>query len=117
MATATEKQKSTVVLDYIRPHKGMPSVWCPGCGNGIVMTALIRAIDRLELSKDEVVMVSGIGCSSRMPIYLDFNALHTTHGRSLAFATGVKFSKPNLKVIVVTGDGGSPAIGGFDSMR
>jgi 2-oxoglutarate ferredoxin oxidoreductase subunit beta len=115
MITATkdkEKQKSDVILEYLRPRKSMPTVWCAGCGNGIVMTAIIRAVDNLGLLKDEVVMVSGIGCSSRMPIYLDFNALHTTHGRALGFATGVKFARPELKVIVVTGDGDALAIGG-----
>jgi 2-oxoglutarate ferredoxin oxidoreductase subunit beta len=115
MATVTtdkEKQKSDVILQYLRPHKSMPTVWCAGCGNGIVMTAIIRAVDNLGLSKDGVVMVSGIGCSSRMPIYLDFNALHTTHGRALGFATGVKFARPELKVIVITGDGDALAIGG-----
>lgn len=113
--TATQEKKqqnSNVILDYLRPRKGMPTVWCAGCGNGTVMSAIIRAIDKLGLSKDEVVMVSGIGCSSRMPIYLDFNALHTTHGRALPFATGVKFARPDLKVIVVTGDGDALAIGG-----
>jgi 2-oxoglutarate ferredoxin oxidoreductase subunit beta len=112
--TADKKpaQKSDIVLNYLRPRKAFPSVWCAGCGNGIVMSAIIRAIDKLGLSKDEVAMVSGIGCSSRMPIYLDFNALHTTHGRALAFATGVKFARPDLKVIVVTGDGDALAIGG-----
>jgi len=108
----TEKQKSDVIIDYLRPKKSFPSVWCAGCGNGVVMSAIIRAIDRLGWSKDNVVLVSGIGCTSRMPIYLDFSALHTTHGRALAFATGVKFAKPNMKVIVVTGDGDCLAIGG-----
>ncbi|MGB9561321.1 MAG: thiamine pyrophosphate-dependent enzyme, partial [bacterium] len=61
---------------------------------------------------DEVVLVSGIGCSSRMPVYLDFNTLHTTHGRAIAFATGIKLFKPHLKVIVITGDGDALAIGG-----
>jgi 2-oxoglutarate ferredoxin oxidoreductase subunit beta len=111
MAT-TAKQRSDVVLDYIRPGKKFPTVWCPGCGHGTVMSAIIRAVDRMGWSKDEVVMVSGIGCSSRMPIYLDFSALHTTHGRALAFATGVKFAQPHMKVIVVTGDGDALAIGG-----
>ena len=106
------KQKSDVFLNYLRPKKGMPSVWCAGCGNGLVQSALIRAIDKLGYSKDEVAMVSGIGCTSRMPIYLDFSALHTTHGRALAFATGVKFAKPGMKVIVITGDGDCLAIGG-----
>jgi 2-oxoglutarate/2-oxoacid ferredoxin oxidoreductase subunit beta len=111
MATVV-KQKSDVVLDYLRPGKKFPSVWCPGCGNGTVMSAIIRAVDKLGYNRDEVVMVSGIGCSSRMPIYLDFSALHTTHGRALAFATGVKFAQPHMKVIVVTGDGDALAIGG-----
>ena len=76
------------------------------------MGAIIRAIDKLGYSKDEVVMVSGIGCSSRMPVYMDFSSLHTTHGRALPYATGVKFAKPHMKVIVVTGDGDALAIGG-----
>ena len=107
-----EKQKSDVILQYLRPRKKFPSVWCPGCGNGVVMGALIRAIDRLGLSRDEVALVSGIGCTSRMPVYLDFNSLHTAHGRALAFATGVKFAQPKMKVIVITGDGDALAIGG-----
>jgi len=111
MATVV-KQKSDVVIDYLRPNKKFPSVWCPGCGNGIVMGALIRAVDKLGYSRDNVAMVSGIGCSSRLPIYLDFHTLHTTHGRALAFATGVKFAKPGMKVIVITGDGDALAIGG-----
>jgi 2-oxoglutarate ferredoxin oxidoreductase subunit beta len=89
-----------------------PHIWCPGCGCGIVMKSLIRAIDRLGLRKDDVCMVSGIGCSSRLTGYVDFNTLHTTHGRPIAFATGVKLAKPSLSVIVVTGDGDALAIGG-----
>lgn len=111
MATAV-KQKSDKVLSYLRPKKKFPTVWCPGCGNGIVMGAFIRAIDKLGYSKDEVAVISGIGCTSRMPVYLDFNSLHTTHGRALPFAIGVKFSRPKMKVIVITGDGDSLAIGG-----
>ena len=107
-----DKQKSDVMQQYLRPKKKFPSVWCAGCGNGVVMGAIIRAIDRLGWSKDEVIMVSGIGCSSRMPVYMDFGSLHTTHGRALPYATGVKFAKPHLKVIVVTGDGDAMAIGG-----
>jgi 2-oxoglutarate ferredoxin oxidoreductase subunit beta len=106
------KQKSDIFLQYLRPKKKFPNVWCAGCGNGTVMGALVRAVDKLGLSKDEVVLVSGIGCTSRLPVYLDFNALHTTHGRALGFATGVKFAKPQLKVIVITGDGDALAIGG-----
>lgn len=96
---------------YLRTDK-MPLIWCPGCGHGIVMKSLIRAIDELELEQDNVCVVSGIGCSSRLTGYVDFNTLHTTHGRALAFATGIKMAKPELHVIVVTGDGDATAIGG-----
>jgi len=98
-------------LEYIR-KRNFPHIWCSGCGDGIVLKALIRAMNKLEISKDDAVMVSGIGCSSRTPGYVDINTLHTTHGRALAFATGVKFANPKLNVIVVTGDGDATAIGG-----
>jgi len=97
---------------YLRHNKKFPHVWCPGCGNGIVMAALLRAIYRMELAKDQVVLASGIGCSGRMPTYLDFNTLHCTHGRALTFATGVKLANPALKVVVIMGDGDATAIGG-----
>ena len=100
------------VYKYLRASKKFPHVWCAGCGNGIVLGALIRAIDELELDRDSIAMVSGIGCSSRTPVYADFNTLHTTHGRALTFATGIKLAKPELEVIVVTGDGDCLAIGG-----
>jgi len=74
--------------------------------------SLIRAIDLGGYSKDEIVLISGIGCSGRIPTYVDFNTLHTTHGRALAFATGIKLANPSLKVIVVMGDGDAAAIGG-----
>lgn len=96
---------------YLRINK-LPLIWCPGCGHGIVLKAMLGAIDRLKLQKDDITMVSGIGCSSRATGYVDFNTLHTTHGRAIAFATGVKLAKPDLNVIVVTGDGDATAIGG-----
>lgn len=96
---------------YIRPGK-LPHIWCPGCSHGITLKSIIRAIDSLKLKKDDISMVSGIGCSSRAPGYVDFNTLHTTHGRALAFATGVKFANPKLNVIVISGDGDATAIGG-----
>jgi 2-oxoglutarate ferredoxin oxidoreductase subunit beta len=96
---------------YLRMNK-FPHIWCAGCGHGIVLKAILRAIDRLGLEKDNIVMVSGIGCSSRTPGYVDFNTLHTTHGRAIAFATGVKMAKPGMDVLVVTGDGDATAIGG-----
>jgi 2-oxoglutarate/2-oxoacid ferredoxin oxidoreductase subunit beta len=98
--------------EYLRPSKKFPNVWCSGCGIGIVMGALIRAVDRLGLDKNQVALVSGIGCTGRMPVYLDFNTMHTTHGRALAFATGLKIARPELTVIVIMGDGDALAIGG-----
>ena len=100
------------VYKYLRHNKKFPHVWCPGCSNGIVLGAIIRAIEELQWDKDNITMVSGIGCSSRMPVYIDLNTLHTLHGRAIAFATGIKMYKPEMKVIVVTGDGDSSAIGG-----
>lgn len=105
-------QPSDVTYNYLRTKKSFPNVWCAGCGIGIVMGSIIRAIDKLGYSKNDIALVSGIGCSSRMPVYCDFNTLHTTHGRAIAFATGVKLAKPHMKVIVVTGDGDGLAIGG-----
>ncbi len=106
------QQGTKLIHKYLRHDKKFPHVWCPGCGNGIVLGALIRAIDKLGLEKDDVVLVSGIGCSGRMPVYVDFNTLHTTHGRALTFATGIKLVRPHLNVIVVMGDGDATAIGG-----
>lgn len=101
-----------LIHKYLRHDKKFPNVWCPGCGIGIMLGSLIRAIDRIGYEKDEIVLVSGIGCSGRLPVYVDFNTLHTTHGRALAFATGVKLGRPSLKVIVIMGDGDAVAIGG-----
>jgi 2-oxoglutarate ferredoxin oxidoreductase subunit beta len=106
------EEVTRVIHKYLRHEKKFPHVWCPGCGNGIVLGALIRAIDRLGLEKDEIVLASGIGCSGRMPVYVDFNTLHTTHGRALTFATGIKLANPSLTVITVMGDGDATAIGG-----
>lgn len=101
-----------LIYKYLRHDKKFPHVWCGGCGIGILLGSLIRAIDHIGYTKDEVVLVSGIGCSGRLPVYVDFNTLHTTHGRALTFATGVKLAKPELKVIVIMGDGDATAIGG-----
>ncbi len=97
--------------NYIR-ERFFPHIWCPGCGHGIVLNNLLRAIEQLKLKKNEIVMTSGIGCSSRISGYVDFHTLHTIHGRALAFATGVKLSRPELKLIVPMGDGDALAIGG-----
>ncbi len=96
---------------YLRLNK-MPHIWCPGCGTGIVLGAVIRAIDAVGYNRDEVVVVTGIGCSARTNAIIDFNTFQTTHGRALSFATGFKMVRPELKVIVITGDGDGAGIGG-----
>ncbi len=101
-----------IIHDFLRHDKKFPHVWCAGCSNGIVLGSIIRALAGMDIKRDDIVMVSGIGCSSRMPVYVDFNTLHTLHGRSIAYATGIKLQKPHLKVIVITGDGDCTAIGG-----
>jgi 2-oxoglutarate/2-oxoacid ferredoxin oxidoreductase subunit beta len=101
-----------LIHKYLRHDKKFPHVWCPGCGNGILLGSLVRAIDRTGLEKDEIVVVSGIGCSGRISVYVDFNTVHTTHGRALTFATGIKLANPKLHVIVIMGDGDAMAIGG-----
>lgn len=99
------------VKDYIR-ERFFPHMWCPGCGHGTVLNGMLRAVEHLGLEKNEIVMVSGIGCSSRISGYVDFHTLHTIHGRALAFATGVKMNRPELTVLVPMGDGDALAIGG-----
>ncbi len=99
------------IKDYLR-ERFFPHLWCPGCGHGTVLNGLLGAIEKLGMSKNEIVMVSGIGCSSRITGYVDFHTLHTIHGRALAFATGVKMARPELNLIVPMGDGDALAIGG-----
>ncbi|MEA3435117.1 MAG: 2-oxoacid:ferredoxin oxidoreductase subunit beta [Thermodesulfobacteriota bacterium] len=99
------------VKDYIR-ERFFPHMWCPGCGHGIVLNSMLRAIEKQGISKNDIVMVSGIGCSARISGYVDFHTLHTIHGRALAFATGVKMSRPEVNIIVPMGDGDALAIGG-----
>ena len=91
--------------------KFMPHIWCPGCGHGIIMHAILRALADLQIPKEQICISSGIGCSSRMPGYIDACTLHTAHGRSLAFATGVKMANPELTIVNVMGDGDGTAIG------
>lgn len=96
---------------YLRTSK-MPTLWCWGCGDGVILKSIIRAIDAVGWNMDDVCVVSGIGCSGRMSSYVDCNTVHTTHGRAIAYATGIKLANPNKHVIVVTGDGDGLAIGG-----
>lgn len=96
---------------YLRVNK-MPTLWCWGCGDGVILKSVIRTIDSLGWDMDDVCIVSGIGCSGRFSSYMNTNTVHTTHGRAIAYATGIKMANPDKKVIVITGDGDGSAIGG-----
>jgi 2-oxoglutarate/2-oxoacid ferredoxin oxidoreductase subunit beta len=93
-------------------EKEFPLFICPGCTHGTVTNAFLRAADELGLDQDKTVLVCAIGCAGRVPVFLDFNVLRVTHGRALAFATGVKLMRPDIKVVVFMGDGDAVAIGG-----
>jgi len=81
------------VEKFLRTDK-FPHLWCPGCGNGIVLQSVLRGFEKLQIDPDRVVIVSGIGCSSRSVGYMNFDTLHTAHGRAIPFATGIKMAKP-----------------------
>jgi 2-oxoglutarate ferredoxin oxidoreductase subunit beta len=90
----------------------MPHIWCSGCGNGIILNCFIQAVDELQMDLNKLVVVSGIGCIGRAAGYVNTNSFHTTHGRPIAFATGVKLANPELEVVIISGDGDLFAIGG-----
>lgn len=92
--------------------KSNPSFLCPGCTHGTVTNAFLHAVDKMGWNKNNTVIVCAIGCAGRVPTFLDFNVLRVTHGRALAFATGLKLARPDLNVVVFMGDGDAAAIGG-----
>jgi 2-oxoglutarate/2-oxoacid ferredoxin oxidoreductase subunit beta len=100
------------ILRYVRPHS-WPTPFCAGCGHGILMNAVLRAVDELELDFSQMLFVSGIGCAGWIPSpHYNTDTLHVTHGRPVAFATGAKLFHPQLKVVVIGGDGDIASIGG-----
>ncbi len=99
------------VVPFLRMDR-MPSIWCPGCGIGTTVNCFTRALTECGLDLDNVSIVSGIGCTGRVAGYLKLDSFHTTHGRPVAFATGLKLGNPELKVVVYSGDGDLTAIGG-----
>ena len=109
--TAAEKTLTHPMAKYIRQDR-LPWIYCPGCSIGIVTNMVARAIDTLGLDINKVVVVSGIGCSGRTSGYFKTGTFHTTHGRPIPFAEGVKIANPELEVIVISGDGDVAAIGG-----
>lgn len=90
----------------------IPHIWCPGCGIGTVVTSFVEALRKSEIDLDKMVVVSGIGCTGRVAGYIKLDSFHTTHGRAIPFATGLKLGNPELKVVVFSGDGDIFGIGG-----
>jgi 2-oxoglutarate ferredoxin oxidoreductase subunit beta len=107
MVTVTQKP----IDHYLRVDR-MPHIWCTGCGIGLATSCFVRGIERAGLNLDKIALVSGIGCSGRVAGYVKLDSFHTTHGRALPFATGLKLGNPGLKVVVFSGDGDIAAIGG-----
>lgn len=96
---------------YLRLDR-LPHIWCPGCGIGATMSCFLRAIDRAQIDPDKITVVSGIGCTGRAAGYIKLDSFHTTHGRAIPFATGLKLANPELNLVVFSGDGDLIAIGG-----
>ncbi|MGB8952388.1 MAG: thiamine pyrophosphate-dependent enzyme [Candidatus Aminicenantales bacterium] len=90
----------------------IPHIWCSGCGIGVVVTSFAEALKKSQLDLDKVAIVSGIGCTGRVAGYVKLDSFHTTHGRAIPFATGLKLGNPDLKVVVFSGDGDTVGIGG-----
>jgi len=105
-------KKSEHPLDYLLRKDRIPHIWCPGCGIGTAFSSCLTAIKGSGIDTSKMVMVSGIGCSGRASGYVNLDSFHTTHGRAIPFATGLKIANPELNVLVFSGDGDLFAIGG-----
>jgi 2-oxoglutarate ferredoxin oxidoreductase subunit beta len=97
--------------EFLRMDR-IPHIWCPGCGIGTVVTSFVEGVRKEKINLDDIAIVSGIGCTGRVAGYVKFDSFHTTHGRALAFATGLKLGSPRQKVVVFSGDGDLTGIGG-----
>jgi 2-oxoglutarate/2-oxoacid ferredoxin oxidoreductase subunit beta len=104
-------RKENPMAEFLRMER-MPHIWCPGCGIGTVVTSFAEAIKTGGHDMDKIAVVSGIGCTGRVAGYVKFDSFHTTHGRAIPFATGLKLANPELKVVVISGDGDLTSIGG-----
>ncbi len=104
-------RKENPMADFLRMER-MPHIWCPGCGIGSVVTSFAEAVKESGLDMDKIAVVSGIGCTGRVAGYVKFDSIHTTHGRAIPVATGLKLANPDMKVVVFSGDGDLFSIGG-----
>ena len=112
-----KNKKATKILpphpmETLLRSERLPHIWCAGCGIGTVFSSVIAAIQKSGFDPDKTAVVSGIGCTARMAGYIRLDSFHTTHGRAIAFATGLKLARPEIKVLVISGDGDLLAIGG-----
>lgn len=108
---STTEVENQAIEKYLRQDR-LPHIFCSGCGIGLAVGSFLRAIERTELNADKIAVVSGIGCSGRVAGYVKFDSFHTTHGRAIPFATGLKLGNPELNVVVFSGDGDLVTIGG-----
>ena len=108
----TDKRNEVHPMEDLLRMDRIPHIWCPGCGIGVAVTAFTAALEKANIDLDNLCIVSGIGCTGRVAGYLNVDSFHTTHGRAIPFATGVKLGNPKLKVVVISGDGDLLSIGG-----
>ncbi len=111
MSKVTRVNEKHPLDAYLRVDR-LPHIWCSGCGLGVVLNCFLRGLLKSGLALDKVAVVSGIGCAGRAAGYIKLDSFHTTHGRAIPFATGLKLANPELKVVVFSGDGDLVAIGG-----
>jgi len=111
MKKEDKREERSPMEDFLRMDR-IPHIWCPGCGIGTVVTSFTEALKKNKVDLDNIAVVSGIGCTGRVAGYVKMDSFHTTHGRPIPFATGLKLANPEMKVVVFSGDGDIMGIGG-----